>query len=412
MMERRVTGWLLGGALVAAPALAGAQELTVWDWKSGDPVTANYYAAAKAAFEAAHEGATVNFVVQPTDQYYTLLGTALSSGSGPDVMLLHGGAQATSRAEALAPLTSMAQGFAGLADFTAGDEAIALPLTIQGFVVYYNRALYEAAGLDPEAPPRTWEELQAVCEAFKAQGDAPCFAMGNKEGLGGDFFLSALAADLFTPEEQAAMTAGDLPWTDPKMRAIAEAWVQTAQDGWYAEGANSTAKFMDEYEQFMRGEAGNTIGLLSDVAHWKQFEEFLGPESLGVYLHPAPGTADLRLPVAGGIGYAVNGAGAHVDLATDLVEILSAPEQAAIFAVDTGALPANTAVDTAALDSPTLSTILGWMGGETAPLAHSVMAPTVMEEWHRQSQLLLTGETSVDDALARMEDVRLQAGAQ
>jgi raffinose/stachyose/melibiose transport system substrate-binding protein len=406
----RITGWLLRTALVAAPTLGAAQELTVWDWKSGDPVAANYYAAVKAAFEASHPGVTVNFVMQPHDQYYTLLGTALGSSSGPDVMLLHGGAQATSRAEALRPLNDMAEGFAGLPDFTAGDVTIALPLTIQGFVVYYNKALYEAAGLDPNMPPQTWDELKAVCEAFKAQGEVPCFAMGNKEGFGGDFFLSALAAGMFTPEQQAQMATGDLPWTDPAMRAIVEAWVQTAQGGWYPEGANAMAKFMDEYEMFMRGEAANTIGLLSDVAHWKQFEEFLGPENVGVYLHPAP-QGEPRLPVSGGIGYAVNANSANVDLAADLVEVLSAPEQAAVFAVDTGALPANTEVDTSTLSSPTLSTILGMLEGPTAPLAHAVMAPTVMEEWHRQSQLLVNGETTVDDARARIEDIRLQAKA-
>ena len=60
---------------------------------------------------------------------------------------------------------------------------------------------------------------------------------------------------------------------------------------------------------FMRGEAANTIGLLSDVAHWKQFDEFLTPEDARrLPACPAPGTDTLRLPVAGGIGYAVNAA--------------------------------------------------------------------------------------------------------
>jgi ABC-type glycerol-3-phosphate transport system substrate-binding protein len=388
-----------------------AQELTVWDWKSGDPATAGYYAAAKEAFEAAHPGVTVNFVVQPHDQYYTILGTALAADSGPDVMLLHGGAQATSRAEALMPLNEAASGFAGLADFTAGEDVIALPLTIQGFVVYYNKALYEAAGLDPEAPPSTWAELEAVCAAFAEQGSVPCFAMGNKEGFGGDFFLSAAGAGLLSAEEHAAFAAGELPWTDPKMRELVEAWVATAEAGWYPEGANSLAKFMDEYEMFMRGEAAHTIGLLSDVAHWKQFDEFLGAENVGAFPHPSPGEAPALLPFAGGIGWAVNAASPHADLARDLAVTLGAPEPAAVFALETGALPGNTAVDTSAMSSPSLSQILGWLGTIPAPMIHASMAPTVMEEWHRQSQMLLNGETTVDDALSRMEEVRLQAQA-
>ena len=72
---------LAATAMVLANA-AAAQELTVWDWKSGDPAAATYIEAAKKEFEAAHPGVTVNFVMQPHDQYYTLLGTALSAGSG------------------------------------------------------------------------------------------------------------------------------------------------------------------------------------------------------------------------------------------------------------------------------------------------------------------------------------------
>jgi hypothetical protein len=43
------------------------------------------------------------------------------------------------------------------------------------------------------------------------------------------------------------------------------------------------------------------------------------------------------------------------------VATLGGPEQAAVFALDTGALPANTAVDTSSLSSPGLEQILGWM---------------------------------------------------
>ena len=38
---------------------------------------------------------------------------------------------------------------------------------------------------------------------------------------------------------------------------------------------------------FMRGEAANTIGLLSDVAHWKR-SRLTGPENVGVFRCPRP----------------------------------------------------------------------------------------------------------------------------
>src|SRR3954451_158002 len=79
-------------------------KLVVWDWKSSDATAASYVQKAKADFAKKHPGVTVEFVAQPFDQYYTLLGTAIQSGKGPDVILFNGGGQIRDRADALAPL--------------------------------------------------------------------------------------------------------------------------------------------------------------------------------------------------------------------------------------------------------------------------------------------------------------------
>jgi len=406
--------------LAAGPALA--QELTVWDWKSGDPATAGYFEKVKADFEAAHPGVTVKYVMQPHDQYYTLLGTALSSSGGPDLVLLHGGAQARERVGTMVKLddkvADIRGDIKGWEEFTGKDGGVyAVPLSIQGFAVYYNKTLYKDAGLDPESPPRNWDELKTVCEAIKAKGTAPCFTLGNKEGFGAEFFFSSIAANSFTEAEQADWAAGKLKWSSPQVKGILQAWVDTQASGWYAEGANSTAKFMDEYEAFMRGEGANTIGLISDVAHWKQFDEFLEADNVGVFKHPSPTLAadknadDLKFPLSGGIGYAVNNKSANADLAVDLAKAFAAPEAMQVFFQDAGAIAANTKVDTSTLQSPSAKAIIGWMATSGAPNAHTNMTTAEIEEWHRQSQSLLNGDVTVDAAAARLDEVQAQARA-
>ena len=37
----------------------------------------------------------------------------------------------------------------------------AVPISIQGFAVYYNKDLYAKAGLDPEKTPASWADLKA-----------------------------------------------------------------------------------------------------------------------------------------------------------------------------------------------------------------------------------------------------------
>ncbi len=88
-----------------APA-AAATKLVVWDWKSGEPYAKTYIEKAKADFAKKHPNVTVEFVPQPFEQYYTLLGTAIQSETGPDVMLFNGGGQIRDRADSLLPSTS------------------------------------------------------------------------------------------------------------------------------------------------------------------------------------------------------------------------------------------------------------------------------------------------------------------
>ncbi|MCX5519745.1 extracellular solute-binding protein [Kaistia defluvii] len=412
-------GTMLATALVMTLGVATSAKadttLTVWDWKSGDPTTAPYFEKVKTDFEAAHPGVTVKFVMQPHDQYYTLLGTAIAASQGPDVVLVHGGSQAKERIAAFSKLddkiADIKTRVAGWDEFAGPDgSAYAVPISIQGLAVYYNKELYKKAGLDPEATPKSWAELEAICAKLKAAGTT-CFALGNKEGFGADFFYSAAAANALTAEQQAAWTAGDLKWSSPEIKAIVQKWVDTQKDGWYAEGANSTAKFMDEYQSFERGENANTIGLLSDVAHWKEFDEFLEPQNVGVFVMP-PVTASvndkLRMPLAGGIGYAVTKFSPNQDLAVELAKSFTATPAMQVFFEAAGAVPSDTAVDTSKVESPSAKIVLGSLS-DGAPLLHNNTSTAETEEWHRQSQMLFTGETTVDKAVARLDEVQAQA---
>ena len=49
----------------------------------------------------------------------------------------------------------------------------------------YNRALFEAAGLDPEAPPTTWEEVREAAKAITDKTDAQGFQSMTLENTGG-----------------------------------------------------------------------------------------------------------------------------------------------------------------------------------------------------------------------------------
>jgi raffinose/stachyose/melibiose transport system substrate-binding protein len=137
-----------------------------------------------------------------------------------------------------------------------------------------------------------------------------------------------------------------------------------------------------------------------------------------VFRHPAPTAAgdktagESYFPYNGGIGYAVNKASANQELALDLAKTLASAGPIRVFVNDAGVVPANTTVDTAGLTSPSVKTILSWMKDFGAPMTHANSSPQELEEWHRQSQLLLNGEVTVDQAAARMDEVQAAAKPQ
>ena len=55
---------------------------------------------------------------------------------------------------------------------------------------------------------------------------------------------------------------------------------------------------------------------------------------------------------------------------------------------------------------------MGWLATRAVPTTHANSSAAELDEWHRQSQLLLNGETTVDAAAAALDKVQAQAKPQ
>ncbi|MBN6042228.1 ABC transporter substrate-binding protein [Amycolatopsis sp. 195334CR] len=394
-----------GSASGPESSSTGTGKLVVWDWKSGDPAAAAYLEKAKADFAGKHPGVTVEFVAQPFDQYYTLLGTAIQAGAGPDVVLFNGGGRIRDRVDALVPLDPYVaedrNRLTGWDAFGANGKTYASPVTLQGHPIYFNKKLYREAGLDPDSPPATWNDLTARCATIKDRTGARCFALGNKEGAGIQFFLSGLGSGALTDQEYRDWIAGKRDWSSPNVKRIFELWTETDAAGLNTEGANSTAMFNDSFAKFQSGEAAHVIGLMSDVGHWQDFGEFLDPADLGVLRAPVitAGTAP-SLPYDGGIGYAVTRWTADPARAADLVRSLTTKDALAAFHTGAGAIAADTSLDVSEAGPVVSEIVSGIAGGR--PALHVALSSSTLDLMGRLSQQLLSGSVTVDDALAQL----------
>lgn len=61
--------------------------------------------------------------------------------------------------------------------YTVEDTLWALPFNVSNPVLYYDKNAFIAAGLDPEQPPATLEEVRTASEAIKASGYPAGFAL-------------------------------------------------------------------------------------------------------------------------------------------------------------------------------------------------------------------------------------------
>jgi ABC-type glycerol-3-phosphate transport system substrate-binding protein len=381
------------------------QKLVVWDWKSGERTAAGYVDKAKADFAKRHPGVTVEFVAQPFDQYYTLLGTAIQASKGPDVMLFNGGGQIRDRVDALLPLDQYVaedgSRLAGWDAFSKDGQIYAAPVTLQGHPIYYNKTLYEQAGLDPATPPKTWDEFVAGCAAIKKATGAACFALGNKEGAGIQFFMSGLGSGVLTPAEYDDWIAGKRDWSSPHVRRIFELWQEAGEKGLNNKGANSTAMFTDIFSVFQTGKAAHIIGLMSDIGHWKDFGEFLPPEKIGVMQAPVVTEgATPSLPYDGGIGYGVAKWTPDPKLAADLVRSLTSTDALTAFYADAGAIASDTTIDVSQA-GPAATTIVGEIK-TGKPALHVALSSKTLDLMGRLSQQLLSGSTTVDKAVEQL----------
>ncbi|ESP89753.1 extracellular solute-binding protein [Candidatus Halobonum tyrrellensis] len=110
----------------------------------------------------------------PWDQYYTKLYTSLSGGNPPDMCICH-----LSRikrfGEAFEPLTDTLDESSYYSTsygegVVAGDLRSA-PLDILGTGTYYNKGIFEEAGLDPEQTMGSWSEFKEKIDTVVSETD-------------------------------------------------------------------------------------------------------------------------------------------------------------------------------------------------------------------------------------------------
>ncbi|MCM0675315.1 ABC transporter substrate-binding protein [Micromonospora phytophila] len=221
MSRRRLLGLGLGLGAAASLTLAGCGggdddagpaagnggkdytgpkvDLKLWNGFTGGD--GDIFKALVNQFNTEHPNIAVTIATYQWDDYYNKLPGAASSGNGPDIAVMHMDQLATFAARGvISELDDVAKNL----ELSEGDFAptvwqgglynkkrYGIPLDMHPLGFYYNKAVMQKAGLDPNKPPTTRDEYTAALTELKKSG-VQGFWISPFQFTGGMTFYSLL----------------------------------------------------------------------------------------------------------------------------------------------------------------------------------------------------------------------------
>ncbi|MFV2008675.1 MULTISPECIES: ABC transporter substrate-binding protein [unclassified Micromonospora] len=420
MNRRRTLAGLAAAGTAAAVLLTGCGgddgtadgpvTLKVLTWEPGG---AEYWQQVKSRFEASHPDIKLEMESVPFDKYPEVQGPYITSQSGPDVMANNAGLELFDRRNAYVPLGEQAAeinkdlvSYSGTCeDFDTSKNCYGVPFSYQGNVLYYNKDVLAAAGLDPEQPPATWDEFGAACEAVAATGKT-CLALGLSGTFPAYWDFPEIARNYLTEDDIRALLAGTISWTDPKLVSTLEKLAEITTSGWANDNAPSITMLPDGADIFQRGDAAFAGTIISDAVNWQAFGEALGDETLGVTRWPVINPdAPLAQKFSGieGAVYGVTQWSDKKDAGLTFISWLASKENGELWVEYAKGQPLNRNVDSALLpDSPAFLKIQELVADPTLHAGVMLSGPEA-DALARGWQQVTLGQLTVDAWAEQMQ---------
>lgn len=197
---------------------------------------------------------SVNRQRVPFGEYYDRLYTSLTGGQAPDVAVMHSD-RLREYQDLVVPLsdTFTTEPYVDsiINRVTVDDEILGVPLDTHPQGLWYNKDIFEEAGLDPENPPSTPEEFQQANETIASETD---YTVGqiHAGGLSTGFFNLAMRSRggqvLNDDRTQAAFNNEDGVAVAEFYDNMVNEWnwiEQSSDDGWNAWNNGECAWLLD-----------------------------------------------------------------------------------------------------------------------------------------------------------------------
>ncbi|MBJ3815639.1 sn-glycerol-3-phosphate ABC transporter substrate-binding protein UgpB [Shimwellia pseudoproteus] len=206
-------------------------------------------------------------------------------------------------------------------------------------VLYYNKAAFKKAGLDPEQPPKTWQALASYSAKLKAAGMTCGYASGWQGWIQLENFSAWNGLPVASKNNGFDGTDTVLEFNQPaqvKHIALLEAMNKKGDFSYFGRKDEST-------EKFYNGDCAMTTassGSLADIRHYAKFPYGVGMMPYDADLKGAPQNA----MIGGASLWVMQGKTLEVYKGVaEFLQFLTQPDNAAEWHQKTGYLPITTA---------------------------------------------------------------------
>jgi sn-glycerol 3-phosphate transport system substrate-binding protein len=299
-----------------------------------------------ADFNASQKDIQVEAVYQGSyDESLNKMKASMDSKSGPSLIQVYEiGSRFMIDSKAITPvqkfidqdkydLSQLEENIAGY--YTFDGKLNSMPFNTSNPILYYNKDMFKAAGLDPEKPPQTFEEVKKAAAALSK----------DKPGAGASFAIYGWFMEQFFANQGADYLDNGNGRTSPATKSLVntDAGVKTLT--WWKDLVDSKAatnlgrKTDDTKKAFLAGQIAMTIDSTASLRGIVDGAN--GKFQVGTAFLPKPDGAKDGGVVVGGASLWIlnNKPEAEQKAAWEFIKFLAKPETQAYWHINTGYFP-------------------------------------------------------------------------
>ena len=118
---------------------------------------------------------------------------------------------------------------------TDGDKQYMMPTNMTTWGFYYNKQVFDKAGVKP---PATWADLMAAAAKLKAAGIVP-FTVGTRDLWANSLWFDYLNLRTNGLAFHMDLMDGKVSYTDPRVKKVFALWADPIKKGYFLENASS-----------------------------------------------------------------------------------------------------------------------------------------------------------------------------